>query len=240
MWSFPRVRGDVPTRQNSASGLSEFSPRARGCSAPKIHVHELSDVFPACAGMFPHRTSITKNFCRVPRVRGDVPMTPWGLGVGRGFSPRARGCSYCIAASRSSSAVFPACAGMFLRAAFQLTARTRFPRVRGDVPIGTAPVLSDLTFSPRARGCSLPVNPRLAAVAVFPACAGMFLRKLLATTQSHRFPRVRGDVPTPRAAAPNCTRFSPRARGCSLTDITQTGMLDVFPACAGMFLPWQP
>ena len=30
--------------------------------------------------------------------------------------------------------------------------------------------------------------------------------------------------------------FSPRARGCSLTDITQTGMLDVFPACAGMFL----
>ena len=168
-------------------------------------------------------------------MRGDVPMTPWGLGVGRGFSPRARGCSYCIAASRSSSAVFPACAGMFLRAAFQLTARTRFPRVRGDVPSSGRVGFCRVTFSPRARGCSLCITVGQNLGLVFPACAGMFLTRPFTRLQIGGFPRVRGDVPKCNSKKAFLTAFSPRARGCSFVAATRTPPLRVFPAHAGMF-----
>ena len=70
---FPRVRGDVPHDGVTVDRDPGFSPRARGCSARSWGGQQGCGVFPACAGMFPHRTSITKNFCRFPRVRGDVP-----------------------------------------------------------------------------------------------------------------------------------------------------------------------
>ena len=50
---FPRVRGDVPSRESSTFLSHLFSPRARGCSGVGGEV-----------GGFAHR---------FPRVRGDVP-----------------------------------------------------------------------------------------------------------------------------------------------------------------------
>ena len=50
-------------------------------------------------------------------------------------------------------------------------------------------------FSPRARGYSPSSSRTSTPKAVFPACAGMFLRWLLGEVVIHRFPRVRGDVP---------------------------------------------
>ena len=52
-WRFPRVRGDVPSSIICFLVVCEFSPRARGCSRPKLALHILRKVFPACAGMFP-------------------------------------------------------------------------------------------------------------------------------------------------------------------------------------------
>ena len=50
--SFPRVRGDVPVAVNLRSPASTFSPRARGCSVDAMLKQIMSEVFPACAGMF--------------------------------------------------------------------------------------------------------------------------------------------------------------------------------------------
>ena len=70
---FPRVRGDVPcSRVESSSGIV-FSPRARGCSSPRLRPQSLLLVFPACAGMFPLPNHDEPQLYRFPRVRGDVP-----------------------------------------------------------------------------------------------------------------------------------------------------------------------
>ena len=74
--------------------------------------------------------------------------------MGKGFSPRARGCSVGCTGMPVALSVFPACAGMFPDSEPLRIAPHGFPRVRGDVP-GTG--LYDnggWLFSPRARGCS--------------------------------------------------------------------------------------
>ena len=91
-------------------------------------------VFPACAGMFRKILGL-----RVQKIA---------------FSPRARGCSAGQGVDWRQSHVFPACAGMFPVAVPTRCPTMCFPRVRGDVPdnVITSPI--NVTFSPRARGCS--------------------------------------------------------------------------------------
>ena len=91
--------------------------------------------------------------------------------------------------------VFPACAGMFLHLAAGCKTPTRFPRVRGDVPLRVRRDHIEEKFSPRARGCSASVCFAGAEAGVFPACAGMFRLWQCTGIFFPRFPRVRGDVP---------------------------------------------
>ena len=90
-------------------------------------------------------------------------------------------------------------------------------------------------FSPRARGCSSFFFCSSAFLLVFPACAGMFLARVLRPGQMLCFPRVRGDVPFWQMDARWEDQFSPRARGCSSVHLAQGPLEVVFPACAGMF-----
>ena len=110
-----------------------------------------------------------------------------------------------------------------------------FPRVRGDVPGVTDSVVDKIKFSPRARGCSAARIRVLPGCGVFPACAGMFPAGTALRLNPCRFPRVRGDVPTPPPTLCLGTRFSPRARGCSADTPLIPLPTSVFPACAGMF-----
>ena len=90
-------------------------------------------------------------------------------------------------------------------------------------------------FSPRARGCSGHYSEAGRPLMVFPACAGMFRGVQLAVGVARCFPRVRGDVPLIGPLLDLVVEFSPRARGCSEDDQMLLTMVDVFPACAGMF-----
>ena len=132
--------------------------------------------------------------------------------------------------------VFPACAGMFLGVPSGVNAGERFPRVRGDVPTRVGLCISLNLFSPRARGCSSTICSRALARTVFPACAGMFLPKLFPFCLGISFPRVRGDVPWFDLPDDLVEEFSPRARGCSCRSHLEVRSINVFPACAGMFL----
>ena len=213
--SFPRVRGDVPASALLRSSDRVFSPRARGCSPRR----------PKPNG---------KNKC-FPRVRGDVPTFASTTIAPMMFSPRARGCSGSEAGTAMRSAVFPACAGMFLVSVVMGGCFSCFPRVRGDVPSTAACSGDRWWFSPRARGCSAGQVIRSLENVVFPACAGMFLFREAKVSGIECFPRVRGDVPSPQMLPPASWWFSPRARGCSFNTLNGGGENSVFPACAGMF-----
>ena len=70
---------------------------------------------------------------------------------------------------------------------------------------------------------------------VFPAYAGMFLRRIGRRRGNHRFPRIRGDVPAQASAFAGAVQFSPHTRGCSGFSQSFQQKLNVFPAYAGMF-----
>ena len=110
-----------------------------------------------------------------------------------------------------------------------------FPRVRGDVPRSRSTTQWRYAFSPRARGCSPAWRCWNKPTEVFPACAGMFRRRILTRPSQTCFPRVRGDVPAYPPPPTRKSRFSPRARGCSPQPASHHRRAEVFPACAGMF-----
>ncbi len=173
---------------------------------------------------------------RFPRVRGDVPNPHHHPGISPPFSPRARGCSVGNELATIKTYVFPACAGMFPQPAAPRSSRSRFPRVRGDVPVSNGLGNRAEQFSPRARGCSWVYRTERGKKFVFPACAGMFLLIHTIGHGDYSFPRVRGDVPPPASRRCPPSWFSPRARGCSENKPYGPAKLIVFPACAGMFL----
>ena len=131
---FPRVRGDVPRSAWRRTSCTLFSPRARGCSSAPKNSAIFSEVFPACAGMFPAPLGDAPAAPCFPRVRGDVPREAKNFQHGR--------------------FVFPACAGMFRAVARWAADCSGFPRVRGDVPNHGKEAIMKTRFSPRARGCS--------------------------------------------------------------------------------------
>ena len=213
--SFPRVRGDVPTKPSWKKICSRFSPRTRGCSCMPKFISLMKTVFPAYAGMF------LRPYCEpwctpgFPRVRGDVPTPAQSPLAAARFSPRTRGCSAARLAGGLGLEVFPAYAGMFLGVGNVRVLLYSFPRVRGDVPHLLTILLTERLFSPRTRGCSFAPRPRVGLSLVFPAYAGMFLHTSGLTCTNNGFPRVRGDVPT--------------------IYVRSYPALVVFPAYAGMF-----
>ena len=105
--------------------------------------------------------------------------------------------------------------------------------MRGDVPFMPSSKMGVPPFSPHARGCSGPGRRRDCVEVVFPACAGMFLALVVATSWSVCFPRMRGDVPQNPVTSENDTQFSPHARGCSHQRIQPHPGIQRFPRMRG-------
>ena len=167
--SFPRARGDVPCHTHCMHPYVRFSPRTRGCSPSSPSDQTPPHVFPAHAGMFRARFCMPHSIGRFPRARGDVPGNTIILDTPYWFSPRTRGCSPRGIREDFFVCVFPAHAGMFRR-------------VRG---------------CPAGWGCSWVLVMFCCSTGVFPAHAGMFRRTSARVHCRLRFPRARGDVPTP-------------------------------------------
>ena len=171
---FPRVCGDVPCAKPQPMHKTKFSPRMRGCSGWQRIDATTQLVFPAYAGMFLAKFTTRNNRFSFPRVCGDVPPRR-GCCFGQcPFSPRMRGCSSKSNTLIFAKRVFPAYAGMFLFLADAVETFARFPRVCGDVPVGSEIINSAFGFSPRMRGCSAQPKALGPLGHVFPAYAGMF------------------------------------------------------------------
>ena len=131
----PRARGDVSIGESRPRLESAPSPRTRGCFRTRWKACGRISAFPAHAGMFRLRTSLTTRDSGLPRARGDVSFCQLSQTKRLGPSPRTRGCFHPRAAADWPGRAFPAHAGMFprgLRVSYQPFS---LPRARGDVSI---------------------------------------------------------------------------------------------------------
>ena len=137
-------------------------------------------------------------------------------------------------------------------------AGSRFPRTRGDGPVGGALYRSLSPFPPHARGWTrpptpnrrwLPVSPARAGMdpspeprespdlVVSPARAGMDPCSRSLPTNLTRFPRTRGDGPAGDLGDVNRFLFPPHARGWTRSHREMPLDVRVSPARAGMDPP---
>ena len=87
----PRTRGDGPRHSLARLGERKASPHTRGWTRMRALMRSVSRGFPAHAGMDPGQRSGLAAVARLPRTRGDEPLTANRSGKRRTVQPRARG-----------------------------------------------------------------------------------------------------------------------------------------------------
>ena len=213
--SIPRASGGVSRSAYRAWSCEPYSPRKRGCFCARPLLSPPYVVFPAQAGVFPKPIfSSTGKNC-IPRASGGVSRLRRNTLRGFRYSPRKRGCFSCDMERRPRVFVFPAQAGVFPTAASSSGRSIRIPRASGGVSLAQF-VLGTLSlYSPRKRGCFHNPLEDVSRVFVFPAQAGVFLRRFL-SVRAHQ-------------------SYSPRKRGCFSLPFREGSARMVFPAQAGVF-----
>ena len=209
----PRPRGDGPMGAPDAPLLRVRSPPARGWPASAHRDERVPRAFPARAGMARPTTPPPIPRSRVPRPRGDGPLSSRRCAGVSVRSPPARGWPAPSAIRTGVAGAFPARAGMARSRFAPRGACRRVPRPRGDGPIRRRAPARPMSRSPPARGWPGRHVSRLRRRAAFPARAGM-ARTGCATRKSVKcVPRPRGDGPPRRAGRNRPMKRSPPARG---------------------------
>ena len=137
----------------------------------------MSAVFPAQAGVFPTGTTAGRGSCSIPRASGGVPELTAPADSPEPYSPRKRGCSFPCKKFLSKKLVFPAQAGVFRGQAPCSWRICSIPRASGGVPASGYIIDQLLQYSPHKRGCSHKYRIFDEFRIVFPAQAGVFLKK---------------------------------------------------------------
>ncbi len=131
----PRTRGDGPHRGHGCGARGEDSPHTRGWThANKERLVEEAG-FPAHAGMDRAGTRGRCARARIPRTRGDGPLSGVCVLPDGSDSPHTRGWTSITADSASPTWGFPAHAGMDPLAVTRADRPRRIPRTRGDGPV---------------------------------------------------------------------------------------------------------
>ena len=146
----PRMRGDRPGVPGIFPARRKFTPHARGSTRRGEITVLWTIVYPACAGIDPHRGS-SPGPLRLPRMRGDRPSCVLPDTKIPQFTPHARGSTLSGIKIYPRNFVYPACAGIDLPLPGIFEYAGSLPRMRGDRPfaLSSAARLSSL---PRMRG----------------------------------------------------------------------------------------
>ncbi len=154
------MRGDRPCCWELGYYTNLFTPHARGSTWSFLGKDMGATVYPACAGIDLLKEKIKEIFDCLPRMRGDRPVFRKRSQRMPEFTPHARGSTSNRGIAVSTSAVYPACAGIdpILRVAPIHT--SSLPRMRGDRPIVKGLGLSGVTFTPHARGSTRTAGPQ--------------------------------------------------------------------------------
>ena len=190
------MRGDRPVPYLEDYAEVVFTPHARGSTLFFRHKPPARRVYPACAGIDPWYIRSKPTIERLPRMRGDRPCNTIGVLVMSMFTPHARGSTSSGSTTKRACSVYPACAGID-RGSISLTSGSgSLPRMRGDRPFSLSGILSQLSFTPHARGSTQNNTLNNTSPLVYPACAGIDPPRFFPGGFQDSLPRMRGDRPS--------------------------------------------
>ena len=106
------MRGDPPLCQELIKGCDQSTPHARGSTAGCHDSGCGPAVYPACAGIHLRPVPIPHTTRRLPRMRGDPPMSLSFEKMKVTSTPHARGSTLPKALLIHHPVVYPACAGI--------------------------------------------------------------------------------------------------------------------------------
>ncbi len=169
----PRARGDRPGPTAKRKDAALASPRTRGSTRASRCTRAARRGFPAHAGIDRGRLRRARGAHRLPRARGDRPMTGERLATQARASPRTRGSTAEFPRAPRTRAGFPAHAGIDLQRKLGSGEGARLPRARGDRPLYVTEDRPGDKASPRTRGSTLPRDRGPEVDPGFPAHAGI-------------------------------------------------------------------
>ncbi len=146
-------------------------------------------------------------------MRGDRPKFPKRENPSLQFTPHARGSTAAVLHHWLLCHVYPACAGIDPQYQPQESQESRLPRMRGDRPLPLQRREVRKEFTPHARGSTGRGDMAVSWDRVYPACAGIDLRRDRGDKKSASLPRMRGDRPCDRFPRRGKIPFTPHARG---------------------------
>ncbi len=250
----PRARGDRPHLPSELHRCYLAPPRTRGSARFRIRRPHGGGGSPAHAGIGPASSRSGSGFWRLPRARGDRPMTRGSRLTDSAAPPRTRGSALRQREEPHLGKGSPAHAGIGRTACAWAPCATWLPRARGDRPHsrvdcgqalrvprarGDRPLTQSwhggcATAPPRTRGSARRRPRRDARAGGSPAHAGIGRARRKKRPVSRRLPRARGDRPAPVWRALAWFTAPPRTRGSAIVGIQQTGKSTGSPAHAGI------
>ena len=224
----------VADRKPKAVNNLQSVPEKRGWTRQPDSEQAFDHGFPAHAGMDPGAALPCLVSLRLPRTRGDGPVTVTQKRDGQPASPHTRGWTPGRALHARRRCGFPAHAGMDPDQAGRLPPHHGLPRTRGDGPSWSPGARNSKAASPHTRGWTLGSRGFPIADSGFPAHAGMDpVGRVCARTNS-RLPRTRGDGPAKTQIIARFDEASPHTRGWTPIVARPLGDVTGFPAHAGM------
>jgi len=190
-----------------------FTPHARGSTRLASRFSRPGGVYPACAGIDLRKDVARRLYKGLPRMRGDRPFLEALASKLNQFTPHARGSTLESKRLAPTWRVYPACAGIDRRSGQKDVTFGGLPRMRGDRPHDLAECRTASLFTPHARGSTPSVALENLSEYVYPACAGIDLRRGTRRKRNRCLPRMRGDRPY-YSYCEHCDElFTPHARG---------------------------
>ena len=169
------MRGDPPEPAALPLAGPTSTPHARGSTSDRRVARLADGVYPACAGIHPHHTSLHMTGLSLPRMRGDPPHSLVSSYFLMKSTPHARGSTLVEKLLLPFALVYPACAGIHPRGECPPALSAGLPRMRGDPPLRHRVWHLLLSSTPHARGSTYQPLDCRSLFRVYPACAGIHL-----------------------------------------------------------------
>ena len=205
----------------------------RGWSCNQWYYWKQDNVFPAYAGVILTECMNQQDKSCLSRVCGGDPAISSVVSVGVKSFPRMRGWSRCSRKELVELCVFPAYAGVIL-IKFKLNGGEEgLSRVCGGDPDRINSLEDRVKSFPRMRGWSYDSQRNGKVYAVFPAYAGVILKRKPRLQLHFCFSRVCGVAPMFDASSISESLFFPRMRGWSSRKDKTQDHDKVFPRMRG-------